>query len=351
MHENRGRALLRNQLERRRQRHPHFLGWQQLEELLVVLEIRTCAVAPRIPLASTARNPEVATHAAVHPLGHRLRRFDCEPVRVERFAVFARRLKRLEASCCVVADRHDLERDDVHIAARRAAEVIRDAEALASVLSGEVEARLFDERGILRVLLRLVHNEIVADALGREVAVHRFGAHPATIPCFDLESLERRLELLANDLVELRARTASAPLQTEQLVLVEQREHFVERNVAEHLRAPERRRWNRVVVRHVAALAAGRSTAHVLAHVAVQEGVVARVGDQFVRNPATTIVPTLQGVHRLQPFERVLAVEHARLVGTLWLDEQRTTPEATIDRRASDEHRDVNPALVELLHA
>ncbi len=56
-------------------------------------------------------------------------------------------------------------------------------------------------------------------------------------------------------------------------------------------------------------------------------------------------------VHRGQPLERVLAVEDARGVGSFAIDEQRTAPEAAVDRRAADEHRIGQPALVELLHA
>src|SRR6476646_1801465 len=56
----RGRALLGDELERRRQLHPERLfRRQQLEELRVILEIGARAVSPRVALPTTARNAEL----------------------------------------------------------------------------------------------------------------------------------------------------------------------------------------------------------------------------------------------------------------------------------------------------
>ena len=51
MHEDGGRALLGDELERGRQLHAQgFLGGQELEQLRVVLEVGAGAVAPRVAL-------------------------------------------------------------------------------------------------------------------------------------------------------------------------------------------------------------------------------------------------------------------------------------------------------------
>ena len=104
-------------------------------------------------------------------------------------------------------------------------------------------------------------------------------------------------------------------------------------------------------MRDVAALAALDSLRLVLADVAVQERVVARLGEQPRDRFLATVGAALQGVHRLQPLERVLAVEHAGFVRALGLDEQCPASEPPVDRRAADQHGDLNAALVQLLHA
>ena len=52
----------------------------------------------------------------MHPLGDRFGGLDGEAVRVERLGVLARRLELLEARRRLVADGHDLERDDIDVA-------------------------------------------------------------------------------------------------------------------------------------------------------------------------------------------------------------------------------------------
>ena len=117
VHDHRRRALLGDELERGRQLHSERLfRRQQLEELRVILEIRTRAVAPRVALAATAGDPELATDAAMQPFRHRFRALDRESVLIERLAVLAGRLLPLEPARRLVADGDDLERHDVDVA-------------------------------------------------------------------------------------------------------------------------------------------------------------------------------------------------------------------------------------------
>src|SRR4051794_22427194 len=77
MHDHGGGALLGNELERRRELHAErLLGGKELEQLRVILEIGARAIAPRVPLATSARDAELAADSAVQPLGHRLRALD-----------------------------------------------------------------------------------------------------------------------------------------------------------------------------------------------------------------------------------------------------------------------------------
>src|SRR3954463_3491336 len=86
VHDPRRRALLGDELERRRQLHPErFFRGQQPEELRVILEIGAGTVAPRVTLAAAARDAELALDAAVQPLRHRFRALHRETVLVERF--------------------------------------------------------------------------------------------------------------------------------------------------------------------------------------------------------------------------------------------------------------------------
>ena len=305
-------ALLGNELVRGREFHAQRgLCRQQLEQLPVVLEIRTRAIAPRVALAPAARNAQLALDAPVHPLGHCFGRLDGKSVGVEGFAVLSFGLERLEPARGFVPNGHDLERHDIDVRAGDAAEVVRDAQSLAAVLPRKMEPCLLHQRAIPCIRRRLVDDDVVAEAPRRKVPVHRLWLHPATVACFLLEARECGLELLLHDRVELRARAAAAPLQSEQLVLVQQVEYLVQRNVVKHLRAPERCDRHRVIVRDVAALATRCPAANVLAHVAVQERVVAGVRQQLVRKGAATRVSALQLIHRLQPLECILAIEHA----------------------------------------
>src|SRR4030088_873121 len=113
MDEDRRGALLGNELERRRELHAErLLGGEELEELSVILEVGTGAVAPRVALASPTRDAELAADAAMQPLGHGFGGFHGEAMRVEALAVFACGLERFEAPRGVVAHGDDLERHD-----------------------------------------------------------------------------------------------------------------------------------------------------------------------------------------------------------------------------------------------
>src|SRR5206468_4310297 len=111
-------------------------------------------------------------------------------------------------------------------------------------------------RSVGRIRIRIVNNEIVAARLDRKVAVDRARLEPPIALCVFLETRERRLELMLNGRVELRARSTTAPLQTIELVEIEQRKDFVERDVGERSRSEERRRRDRIVGGDVAALTA-----------------------------------------------------------------------------------------------
>src|SRR4051812_6374262 len=70
MHDDRRGALLRDELERARELHAELaLRRQDLEELRVILEIGTGAVAPGIALALSRRDAKIMTKFPMHPLG------------------------------------------------------------------------------------------------------------------------------------------------------------------------------------------------------------------------------------------------------------------------------------------
>ena len=82
----------------------------------------------------------------------------------------------------------------------------------------------------------------------------------------------------------------------------------------------------------------------------MEELVVQRILNEL-RDERRPLLCVLKTIHRLQTFERVLAVEDARPIRAVAFDEQRPTPESSIDRRPADEHRQVEPATGELLNA
>src|SRR5205823_10160649 len=97
-------------------------------------------------------------------------------------------------------------------------------------------------------------------------------------------------------------------------------------------------------------VATGVSDGNVFSKGRAQEYIVVRVveipDEEFVAP-----VRILEDIHRLQSFERIFAVEDARVVRTLTLHEQRAPTEASIDGGSANENRNPHSALVELLHA
>ena len=130
------------ELEGARELHPELaLGRQDLEELRVILEIGTRAIAPRVAFALTGRNTEIVTHLPMHPLGDRLRGLDREAVHVERLGVLAGVLQRCEtlvASSPTVTIWNATTSTSPRL---DRAEVVGDTQTLASFLTWEVEAR------------------------------------------------------------------------------------------------------------------------------------------------------------------------------------------------------------------
>src|SRR5436305_12987810 len=99
-----------------------------------------------------------------------------------------------------------------------------------------MKARDLTRRTVRGVSAGIVDDEIVAAGLNGEVAVHSARLEPPVALRVFLETRQRRLEFVLYGRIELGARAASTPLQAIQLVEIEQREHFVQRNVCQ----PER---------------------------------------------------------------------------------------------------------------
>jgi hypothetical protein len=163
-------------------------------------------------------------------------------------------------------------------------------------------------------------------------------------------ALQARLELLLHELPPLLALlAAAAPVELEQHVRVEVREHLVEvdRDLAD---APERRlgdgdvgprgRAHRLVV--------GRSELGLRALLAQLASLEPRLVEQL-----GALVGLDELVHHGEAGERVLAVEDAGvvdLVGLAALRVQDAAPEVAVDRGAADQHGVLEAALVQLLH-
>src|SRR6185436_5868284 len=172
MHDDGGRALLGNKLECAGQLHAELAFCRENpEQLRVILEVWTRTVAPRVAFALAGRNAEIMTQLAMHPFGNGFGGFHRESVQVERFGVLVRVLKRLETLRRNIADRHDLEPDDIDVRRVDRAEVVRDAETLARFLTGEMESCQLARRSVFRVRLGFVDDKIVSVCLGREETV------------------------------------------------------------------------------------------------------------------------------------------------------------------------------------
>src|SRR5437763_580488 len=135
VHDDRRRALFRHELERARELHAQLaLGRKNLEELPVVLQVGAGAVAPRVALALSGGNAKLVARMAVRPFGDGFGGLHRDAVHIERFGVFAVRLKLLEQLARGVPDGHHLKYGDVDIARLDGAEIVRDAQTLTTFL-------------------------------------------------------------------------------------------------------------------------------------------------------------------------------------------------------------------------
>src|SRR5688572_33406769 len=105
----------------------------------MVVEVRTGAVAPRVALSAAGGDPQLGADPAMEPLGNRLGGFDGDAVHEIRLRVFARRLQFLEPAARLIANRHDLQRQDVHVSRFDGTEIVGETEPVAPFLSWERE--------------------------------------------------------------------------------------------------------------------------------------------------------------------------------------------------------------------
>src|SRR5256885_1564315 len=136
---------------------------------------------------------------------------------------------------------------------------------------------LAQRAAIAGVSCRIVDDYVVALRLRREVAVHNLGFDPAILFSVFLETLERGLEFCFDCVLVSVAGSPRTPLQSIELVQIEQVEDFVERDVANDARTPERGLRDRVIGRDTAALATGVTNRDVFADSSLEEDVVACV--------------------------------------------------------------------------
>src|SRR5580700_6660561 len=93
VHDDRRRGLLGNYLERRRQRHADLRrGVQEREDDLVLLEIGTGTIAPRVPLAALVLEMQLAPNPSVRVFRERFGRLYGEAVKKIRLAVLSGRV-------------------------------------------------------------------------------------------------------------------------------------------------------------------------------------------------------------------------------------------------------------------
>src|SRR4029077_18233600 len=138
--------------------------------------------------------------------------------------------------------------------------------------------------------------------------------------------------------------------ETIELVEIQKIEDLVDWNIANHTRTPERRRRQWGIRRDVAALTTGVADSDVLAHCRPQEDVVPGIVE-ILDDEQPALLGILENIHCLESLERILTVEHARIVRALAFDKERAPPEPAIDRGASDQDGNLHSALVELLDA
>src|SRR6266540_5406959 len=105
----------------------------------MIIEIGTSSIPPRISLS--ALRSQLGFDPSMHPLRHRLGRFDRKAVGIVRLRVFVGSLKLVEMESRLLSDGDNLERNDVHVARIDRPDVIGEAESLAPDHSRKMEAR------------------------------------------------------------------------------------------------------------------------------------------------------------------------------------------------------------------
>ena len=240
----------------------------------------------------------------------------------------------------LAADGDQLQRHHV-VAVVPRAEVVGQAQPLVAILPREGEPHR-------RAAPRVGYDHVVAVGGRREVAVHRARHDPAVAQRLLLHAPTARGEVLLQQTLPLLAANAlSAPGQLEQRALVHQREHQLGVDPGHHAGTDEGRPGHRG---YPATHARGRRR---------RGGGGARAGRRRVARAGCLLPPLPQRGGRQvggpppphQPLERVLAVEDAGLVGASVVEERDPAAEGAVDRRAADQHRQVQAAAVELVHA
>src|SRR4051812_406436 len=178
---------------------------------------------------------------AVQPLGQGLRGFNREPVREVRLTVFAGRLKLLEPPRRLVPNGHDLKADDIHVAGFPRTEIVCDAETLPRLLAWKVECGDLTEGSVTRVGGGVIDHEIVTSRLSGKEPIYRARTEPPFGTRSRFQACERGLEDFAHHLLVVGTRSPAAPLESIQLVQVEDAEHLIERDVVQRARAEKRR--------------------------------------------------------------------------------------------------------------
>src|SRR5256714_5753672 len=214
----------------------------------------------------------------MRPFRYRFRRFDRQPVRVERFAVLILGLELLESVARLLPHCHDLKWHDVDIARVHTSDVIREAETLASDHPWKMEACDLPQRSaVARIRGGIVDDYVIPLRLSGEVSVHDLRLDPAILFRVFLEALEYWLEFLLHGRVILLFRSSRAPLKSGKLVEIKQVEDLVDGHVSNHSRSPERRGGQWVVGDDFTALPGGVAHGDIFSHRRSQKHVVAGV--------------------------------------------------------------------------
>ncbi len=173
-------------------------------------------------------------------------------------------------------------------------------------------ADLAQRAAVALVRSGVVHDEIIAVRLDGEIAVDRLGNEPLLAAGLRGEPLERGLELLAHRALVRGTRSATAPLQPEQLIEIQERKDLRQRDVAQHARAVERHRGEGHVGAHGDSAPCWRDPAAMSLPTVVCRNTSLRASSSVRATAWATAVGVHQLVHHGEAFERVLAVVDAR---------------------------------------